>query len=378
MEWFAIGIPILVAVFLLIFFRSKVLWWEALIPFVIVLPTIFGIKAISYYSQVGDTEYWGGWVTEIRYYEDWSETVIETYTTTDSKGHTQVRTRMKNVYHPPSHVCFDSNGESFRISNLTYNDLSNKIGGTQLWKDMHRMHNGNDGDMYYQMWSGSDENLIPTVTEHSYVNKIQGSRSIHNYEEVDQEKYELIDYPSTGVFTMPSIIGYRTEDADKADERLRFWNAKLGAKKQVRMWFILFNDKPLEAGLEQEAYWIGGNKNEIVVCIGIARGKVDWCHVFSWSKEEIVKINIRNYIASQNKLDLYDAVEYTAAQVDVGFVKRDFEEFDYIDINMGGWAIFFVYLITILATCGVGAWAVLNDLEDDETFIGRIRYKWKS
>ena len=76
-------IPLIFVVFLLIFFRKKVAWWEYLI---LVLPS-FMISTAIYYGMVDyserDTEYIGDYVTEIRYYEPWDEYIHKTcsYTT---------------------------------------------------------------------------------------------------------------------------------------------------------------------------------------------------------------------------------------------------------------------------------------------------------
>lgn len=72
-------------------------------------------------------------------------------------------------------------------------------------------------------------------------------------------------------------------------------------KHQVRVWVLLFNNLPRETGLLQEAYWVNGNKNELVICIGLNEDKIMWSHIFSWTESQTIKIELRNFIYPSKK-----------------------------------------------------------------------------
>lgn len=364
-EWFALLIPLIAIGILLYFFKSKVLWWEALIPLVVTLPIILTSKFTSEYIQTKDTEYHTNYVNQIRYYEDWNQLV--TYTVMVKVGKTsvpQVRTRID--YHPPRWVCELSNSEELGISESKYAELKSKLGSTEKFEDLHRPHYTNDGNLYFVNFSGRNENIVSVTSEFSYKNKIQSSKSIHNYETVDKYKYELIDYPEIDPFNTPSILGYKSAEYGLANNNLALHNAILGPEKWVRIWFICFKNKPIDAGIEQEAYWVGGNDNEFVVCIGLDENdSVKWCHVFSWTKKQQLKIDVRNYIVSQKKFDLPLIVDFTALLVKSDYEWRDFSEFDYISVPVTSFWLFLTYFVTIIATVGIALWTIFNNINED-------------
>ena len=73
----------------------------------------------------------------------------------------------------------------------------------------------------------------------------------------------------------------------------------MGKKKQVQYFVCVWKNKPYSVSDWQQAYWKGGNKNEIIVCIGVdALNKVTWANVFTWSEKDIVRIKIRDYVLS--------------------------------------------------------------------------------
>ena len=94
-------IPFITPLFLLIVFNKKMVWWEYL---VLRLPSLF-FTLIAQIIRVSvnstDTEYLGGYVNRITYYEPWDELVTVTHTRevacgTDSNGNTIYKTE---VYH---------------------------------------------------------------------------------------------------------------------------------------------------------------------------------------------------------------------------------------------------------------------------------------
>jgi hypothetical protein len=82
-------------------------------------------------------------------------------------------------------------------------------------------------------------------------------------------------------------------------------NALLGRKHQIRVWVLLYRDQPRDISKRQEALWKGGNKNELVICVGLNKAnEFQWAEVFSWTKREDLKVSVRDYIQAQKKLDL--------------------------------------------------------------------------
>ena len=87
--WLALFIPLVVAVAFYILYHKKIVWWEMLLPFIATIIIILIFKYSSVAILTKDSEYWGNYITEIRYYEPWDEYIHQTCTRScccDSKG----------------------------------------------------------------------------------------------------------------------------------------------------------------------------------------------------------------------------------------------------------------------------------------------------
>jgi hypothetical protein len=384
MHWFAMVIPIASAVILYWKFRERAVWWEFLVIFAFTAALIFGFKLTAETMQTTDTEYWGGWIREAEYYEDWDEEVpcrhdkYETYT--DSKGRTQRRYIGKEHpydvdYHPPYWQALESNGETISIDRSKFEELANKF-GNRRFVDLHRHYHSNDGDKYVAVWLRNDEAFEPAVTKHSYENRIQAGNSVFNFPDVEKAKVKangLFDYPKiSGFYNCPSVLGNGGPAYYEALNKLDFWNAKLGAKKEVRMMILVFMNRPMDSGFLQEQYWKGGNKNEFIICIGVDNDyNIQWCHTFSWTKVEELKVEARSFVMGFEKLDLVKVVDWLVPEVDSKFARRHFSEFSYINVEPPMWSVVLIYFITIALNIGMAAWIVKNKYSEDSPVFKR-------
>lgn len=362
--WLALIIPIVCSIILYSFFHHKLVWWEVVLPIVVSIVLIFGMKFAVEISQTRDIEYWGGWATMAEYYEEWTEKV--TTTSTDKDGNTTTSTYY--VDHDPYWQITDSNGIEVRISQSYYRKLVG-MWGNEKEVNIIRFDQSSfgDGDKYVTLFNGKREDKIPVTTIHYYENRVQASHSTFNFPEVDPKKYGLIDYPSNlDATNVSTIYGARPAGFASADREFNLRNAELGRRKQVRMWVLLFVDKPLEAAHEQEAYWKGGNKNEFTVCIGVDRQmNVQWCHVISWTEVHELKIEVRNMIATMGKLDLPKLSKEIPTMVDKKFKRKQFADFSYLTVEPPLWGVLTTFFVTLLVNVGIGVYAVKNDIDQN-------------
>lgn len=376
-------VPLITVVYLAVFQRKRMVWWEYLVVFVVPLLLTVGMKSCVETCQTADTEYWGGWVTQAAYFEEWDEEVpcrhakYRTETYIDSDGNLQTRQVFdgwQHPYdvddHPPYWEVVDSNGITISVSQRHYRKLVAQF-GNEKFVDLGRFYHSIDGDEYVSEWQGQDATLEPVTTTHTYENRVQASRSIFNFTPVDKETkqlYGLYDYPKiTGYYDCASILGVGGFHHTEADKLLSFWNAKLGSRKQVRMYILLFTDQPREAGLEQENLWKGGNKNEFIVAIGINKAwKVQWAHVISWTEVEELKVDTRKFVESQpGQLDLLPVVSWMVNAVDQNFARKHFSDFSYLTVEPPMWAVILTFILTIICS-GAVAFFVVNNDEDPE------------
>lgn len=374
--WLALLIPVVTAVVLYHKFKHQTLWWEFLIPFLVSAFLIGVSKYCIETLQTRDTEYWGGWAVKAEYYEDWNELVTYTETYTDSKGRTQTRTKTRIDYHPPYWQVVDNNGCEISVNSATFESLCQKF-GNKRFIELNRNYHTDDGDLYVTVWNQQDSALIPVTTSHSYENKVAVSDSVFNFPEVDPKTYGLFEYPEiTGYYSCKSILGSGDPSHAEAERSLTFWNAKLGATKQVRMLILVFQNQPIQAGFEQESYWKGGNKNGFVITLGVdSQNSITWCHPFSWTEIEDLKVDTREFVLSQKTLNLKAIVDWLVPQVKHRFERKHFQDFAYISVEPPAWATFLVFVLVTALNLGLSYWIINNDHQ--EGAVGWGRYSWR-
>lgn len=377
MLWFgpALFIPIVACAVLWFWFKRSITWQEFILA--LVVPAVFstvGFIAVEK-LQTRDTEYWGGYVTKAEYYEDWDEEVPCTHaiyeTETDSEGNThEVFVGYEHAYdvddHPPYWQALDSNGEVFSIGEEKFNYLCLKF-ANKTFVDMHRVYHSNDGDKYETVWNPKADlwqnvgSIEPTTSEHAWENRVKASSSIFKRREVDPKTYGLYEYPEISGYSQKAVLGNAGDTQNAGEKLLQYYNAVLGAQYKVRMFVLLFKNKPLQAGIDQQDYWGNGNKNELVACIGVDNDyNVQWSHVFSWTDVELLKIEIRNFVMEQKKLELDKVAEFMVQDVRSKWKKKDFREFSYLTVEPPFWAVVLVYLGTLGVSFVFGLWAVNN------------------
>lgn len=371
-------VPLLAVLILLIWFKETSLWWHYLLPFAsaIVVSLIFKVSIET--AATSDTEYWSGTIVNTAYYEAWNEYIhkecSEDYDCgKDKDGNTIRCTRYYDCsyveYHSPYWTVTDNNGITINVAKSVYDRLVKKFGNNNF-VELNRNYHTQDGDMYLSTWPRTDETLECMVTQHNYKNRVQASRDIFNFPEVDTSDikiYGLYDYPEiTGYYDQVNLLG-SYENKNFFNHKLEILNAKLGAKKQVKTFMLLFRNKPIEAALKQESYWKGGNKNELVVCIGLDNeSNVKWAHVFSWTENQIVKINIRTNIEQQEKFNLSQTIDYMYTEIDNNFIRKKFKDFNYLTIEPTSGELIWAFIVTIIVNVIIMWVIIVNESYNTE------------
>lgn len=373
------------------FFKHKTVWWEFTVPIGASIIFILIAKAISINSLTSDEEWLGGYVTEVRYYQAWNEKVscrhpkmCSRYSCSGSGKSRRCGTHTyqcgwKHAYdvdYHPEHWTAETTLKQFDISKSRFNELVRKFGTPQIFVDLHRNYHTIDGDMYTAKWGGEDLKLEPVTVSESYENRPKGSRSVFHFQEVDSfdiKTYKPFDYPKIyNDFHQIGILGYHDP---VAEQKLQVLNAKLGRPKQVRVFILVFKDIPFDAGRIQERYWEGSNKNEFIITVGIDKNdKVLWSYDFSWTEVEETKVETREFILQQDKLDLSAIVDFTYKEINDKWVRNDFKKFDYLTIEPTMTQVFVIFVLTLLINVGLSFWIVLNDIDDESE--SRMKRSW--
>ena len=267
------SLPFIIAVLLLIFFRKQVTWFEYI--GLIVLSILFTLMFKSIFISINgsDTEYWGGYMTKIRHYDDWDEWVYRTCTRQVLKGYDkdgkpeyeeEEYDCSYRDYHPERWTYTDNYGnENYFYNKEEFDRAMTELGYPKMvFVDMHRHYYTKDGDAQDYYWDGTFENSRTLTTWHNYTNKVIASRSIFRFEDIDKNKAKelgLFEYPEIQDYDQKSLLGVRLDRL--TEKKIKYLNATFGDRYQFRMYILVFKDKPLVISEQQKSYWQGGNKN---------------------------------------------------------------------------------------------------------------------
>ena len=374
MDFLIYIIPFLVSVFLLFFFRKKVVWWEyiVMIAVPIVVSLIVRLIMVSYNNT--DTEYLGDYITKVRHYDDWDEWVHRTCTRTVKSGKTTITQTYDcsyRQYHPERWSYFDQDGEEhWLFYEEEFDEIVRRFGTKMIFVDMHRRYYTDDGDAQDYYWSGSEETAWPVTHSHKYTNKLQNSRSIFNFEEIDKEYADsigLYDYPPIEMYDQNPILSHTIKLPKNQEDALRFTNGFYGKKHQFRVFVLLFENKDIEISEKQRSYWKGGNKNELVVCLGVKDNKVDWCNAFSWCDVPTIDVKTETYFVQNDTLDLKAYSDLLRESLDNGeWVRKNFEDFSYLKPELSLTQQIWVLVISILLNVGFAIFVIKNNFENED------------
>jgi hypothetical protein len=365
-------------------------WWELVLPLGVCMLFILIFKFTVETAQTTDTEYHGGILVSARYYEYYETWVSKMCSydcncTTDKDGHTSCQTCWKDCsYCDPTSarwVATNSIGETFSISEEYYKYLRKRWSSPEKFVELNRNINfhgdcGKDGDAYDIFWDKDPMTAVSTTTEHNYENKVQATHSAFDFVKVtkeDVQTYSLFKYPKVKGFTQDNVLGLdslnwlREDEKNKFLQMTQYLNGKLGPEKHARIYWLFFRSKPPMAALMQEAYWDGGNDNELVICIGLSPSSrnIEWVKPFSWTPNKEILVDIREEIMMYHRFDVDTVLAVTHRNILSTWKRKDFKEFNYLTVDIPTWAKWVIWILTLLITGGICYWNVKNGFEAD-------------
>lgn len=316
--------------------------------------SIIACLQLSQCGLTADKETWSGYATSATYEPEWVDEREVEYTETvyegtgkDRTARTVTKTRMERTTHGPEWTVQTSLGD-MPIRDYEWEGFAHH-GVTSTRGFRPDMVSGDPND-YSVTWETDPYwPRYPVNTTRLWVNKLRYSDSIINLPRIEKDEAKregLFDYPEAeSVFHSNRLLG-DTNIPETDWERL---NAYLGPTKQVNL--ILVNFGPsgtMDQAAAQRAYWSGGKKNDLVICIGSNPGSVsEWCYVFGWSERELVKQNLQSLFVD-NVADA-SIVPKVKREIESNFQRFDWHQFDNLDVPVPWWGV----LLAIMVTGGV-------------------------
>lgn len=385
--WFCFGIPILAVAIGAIFFTKKFAIPEYLILFGVSSLLIVAAYYITVNSMTDATEYWSTYGVKVEHSERWNEYIHKTCSRENCSGTGKNRSCTTSYYdcsyvdnHPEYWNMDDNTNHDYSLSSSKYHEIVSK------WKteSFTRTHSGCYticGNVYNASYPADPtmENMIPITHEHTYENRVKASTSVFSFKKVDsleRANYGLYNHPRVGdKFTYTPILG----DNDVwAQHKLRSLNALYGSQNQVHMMVLVFEDKPYEAGLYQEALWTGGNKNEFILCVGKSGDQIKWTKVISWTEEVGLKLRVEREVKAMDKFNIVGIVDYLGNNVPREWKRKHFKDFNYLHVDVPMSATIWTFVIDLLVTAGLLVFFIMNNwtLEGFSSRSSNSNYPW--
>lgn len=338
---------------------------------------------IHYYmirKRITDEEYLSAWATEIIHEDAWTEIIHVTRTVPagrDSQGRTIYRTvhETRHVRHPECWSLKDSDGAAKELSGERFLEIRN------LWNSPEKEDTiwGSDivgGRRYLQKHAFSDvlkrfegsENVyapplldlyVPVTRTQKYVNKVRHSSSIFRLDQVKEKEAKALGlyyYPPVGEDQEP-ILGRAFPE--QTMKKFRLLNALSGWEYQIHL-FVLFFDaaKGIPIAEKQRAFWEGGNKNELTVCLGMEADTVQWCRAFSWSDEITLQVKTEAWFRDHPVLDMDAFHRFLLDNLSL-WKRKEFKDFNYLHVSLSKKQMIWLSLLTVLLEAGIITYLLL-------------------
>lgn len=348
--------------------QRKIVWFEWLICGAAALLTAFVFNCIAVLGMTSDTETWSGQIVDTTFHPEWVEEYevaiykTETYTDTetDSKGRTQTVTRTRQVFshyekryrtHYEFWDCDSSLQTTYDISKGRHDEIVQNFGGQRETRHVSKggFYSG-DPNVYVAV--NNTGYIYPVTTWRTWENKVKAAPSLFSYTEIS-EKIPVLGYPSNeNIWLSDRVMGTCTINRFEWDRM----NARLGPVKKVNVIIIGFNGQDSSIAHQQEAKWVGGKKNDLVLCYGDG-----WSYVFGWTEKDIVKANLSTLLI-QNPVDtaLIPKIE---DEILKHYRIKDWSKFDYITVEPPTWSYWILFLVMGLVQGGCWCWAWCNDVD---------------
>lgn len=305
---------------------------------------------VAFSSQTGDIEKWSGQIVQVRQYSEWREYYEEAVYRTETRGsgknkttervfdHWEPERRTHEAYwqaYSNINTTHDISKEDFLAISKKFKSLYPVEGTRHTFEHASRMIGGDPNDYVSDNRSGV---VIPINVTKSFTNRIKASRNVFTFQSIPKDVF-VFDYPkSENVWVSDRLLGTAKDHITTL--QWDQFNAVLGPVFQVNLIMVGFPSQETMLAEYQKAKWVGGKKNDLVLCYG--KG---WSKVFGWSDSNDCKRAIEA-ILLEGPVDATILPKISKALSDWKYTRKNWHDFDYLSVepNEKQWSIFLVIL----------------------------------
>ena len=349
-------------------------WWEYLLLIIPSLLISFFVEFCMKDFNADDTEYLGYYITKITHYDAWNEYIHKTCTREveigrDSNGKKIIQEEEYDCSYVENHperwtYTLNNGNEEYFYDRREFEEVQRRFNVSYVFRDMHRHYHTIDGDAQDYFWDKSPERMENVTVPNAYENRLKTSRTILKKKKVSKKeakKLGLFDYPEIKNRKQPAVLGIKLPESQT--RYIDNINGFYGKECQIRIYMLFFKNGTPDLAEYQRCYWQGGNKNEIVFCLGYdsISNKVTWCEGFSWSDVPLLETKARQYFLDHSDLDLKKFSEFIVPYIKSGWKRKSFADFKYINIELTLTQYIWIFVITVLYNVLISWYIVSNN-----------------
>ena len=239
--------------------------------------------------------------------------------------------------------------------------MAGKFGGyRQVPGDRHTGEHASrqiDGDRYDYATDNHTGWVEPVTKLVKFENKVKATPTTFSYPKVPSN-IQVFPYPNNGnPFSSDRLIGSAAIIGTFAFDQM---NARLGPAKKVNVIMVGFGNRDQMAALWQEAAWIGGKKNDVVICYGGSTSKPDWVRAFGWTDAKACLRKLETIVLDNEvRVETLPLIEHTIIS---DYRLKDWERsFAHIRVPAPMWSLWAYLTVAILFHVSYWWWAQRNE-----------------
>lgn len=306
--------------------HNDINWTEMVLQIVICVSLVCGVWFAGIKSATQDTEIWNGYITDKKRDHGHYERAYECFCTDVCSGSGSSRSCYRSCQ-----TCYE---DRYTVTWYAKSTIGN-IRFKHLDRGSKRVYNEPDPVAYKNCIVGE-----PASLERTYTNYVQAvSDSLFNTEAtVNQYANKVPAYPKVFAFykinrvlNVGSKIQHKTINTTNGllNEALK----DLGRQKQVNIVVILTGIKDPSYKYAVERKWLGGEKNDVIVLVGLDGNKIVWSDTITWAlnkNNELFQIKMRDGVEELKTFEPKQFTDFVAGTIKEYYDRPTMEQFEYL------------------------------------------------
>lgn len=343
-------------------FHKTINWTEMCVQIVLVSFITFCVYEAGKLSQMWDTEIWNGYVVSKDRDHGYYRESYDCYCRNVCSGSGETETCNK--------VCQTCYKDHYTVTWSADTTLGNIV-FQHLDTTSKSVYNAPDPSSYVRCKVGE-----PAAMERKYINYVQAVPESLFGSHNGMDTYAAYVPPYPRVYDFYRInrvlnVGSKVdnETLKKINDTLNNALKTLGSTKQANIVVILteIDDQAYRYSVERK--WLGGEKNDIVVFVGLDDHTITWVDVMTWAMNrgnEYFQIKLRDAILDMKTFDPDQFSAITISTIETTFDRPQMSDFQYLkdSIKPPSWVLILAIIISIGGSIALSVVFHIFEMED--------------